>query len=186
MYRGRYLRVFAGLPLPDAFAQKLGGWIEACHEKYPRGLSLVKPANLHITLYFYGEKKAEEVKELVDCLASFQPAAIPASLGELGCFPNPRRARVFYIGLKQGQAEVTTLYQAFLKQVAPLGYLAEDKEFKPHLTFARNKDLQGIVTFPDFGQFIGSNFIFDRVVLFESRLKPGGAEYIPLKTVVLK
>jgi 2'-5' RNA ligase len=180
------LRVFAGLPLPESVQRKLEPWLANCRGQYKQGLSLVRPENLHITLYFYGEQRPAEVQALGEQMAHLQAAAIPAALGELDSFPNARRPRVFYIGLKQGQAEVMALYEAYLKLIAPLGYRPEGKAFVPHATFARNKSLSGPVPFPGYEQFVNLPFTFERVVLYESKLKPSGAEYIPLKIVLLK
>jgi len=65
------------------------------------GVSWVKEDNLHYTMRFIGEvgeDGARRVQEAADEAAA-PVAAFDAALGELGAFPNPRKARVIWIGM---------------------------------------------------------------------------------------
>ena len=109
------------------------------------------------------------------------------STGGLGCFPNPSRPRVVWIGLQNQVKALSALRDDVERLIAPLGYPTEDRLFSPHLTLgrvqrdARRPDVQKL------GELI-SNFPAPTaqpwqvagVSLIRSELKPTGAVYTPL------
>ena len=57
-----------------------------------------------------------------------------------GCFPNLRRPRVVWVGLKQGAKEMIALHDALEKPLLELGcYRREAREYTPHITLGRIK-----------------------------------------------
>jgi len=102
----------------------------------------VEPANLHVTLLFLGEVDDREVIQVCravgDCCASRPPFAM--SIETVGCFPNPRRPRVLWVGVGEGASEITELHDALELPLLELGcYRKEDRKFTPHITLGRVK-----------------------------------------------
>lgn len=176
------MRVFAGLALSDNIVRLIDRWCQSWAERQ-RGLKPVKPESLHVTLFFFGEKNKQDIGNLITALDRLHLKMIEASLGDISCFPNAAKPKVYYLGIAKGGGRVISLYESFMETILPLGYRKDTKGFTPHITFARSKKREPAVSLPGYGQINGKDFILDRLILFESRLKPDGAEYFPLKTV---
>ncbi len=190
MFGGLYLRVFAGIPLPDKAKQSIGIWIDENRNTF-KSLKFVNPELLHITLYFFGELEQEEVEKLKLSIAAFKGAAVKASLGGISFFPSFKKPNVFYISMEQGGGEVSEIYSQFELIIKKIGYISRGKKFIPHITFARRKKRKGDAGKADWSFFKSINFnirdiILDRLVLYQSVLKPEGPEYFPLKEILLE
>jgi 2'-5' RNA ligase len=102
----------------------------------------VEPDNLHLTLLFLGEVDERDVPpvcQLVAETAAKQPA-FAMTVESAGCFPNPRRPRVLWVGVTTGSQEVCTLHDALEQPLLDLGcYRREDRKYTPHITLGRIK-----------------------------------------------
>ena len=102
----------------------------------------VEPENLHVTLLFLGEVLMTDVPAIcaaVADVASSHPA-FPLSIETTGCFPNPRRPRILWVGVGEGALEVTALYDALQRPLLDLGcYRREERQYTPHITLGRVK-----------------------------------------------
>jgi 2'-5' RNA ligase len=118
---------------------------------------------LHLTLKFFGPvPDADALSGLVEgAVRAFEP--FPLSLGGGGAFPNPRRASVLWLGVRQGSAALGAL-------AAPFADPADDHPFRAHLTLARarrSRDLRAAVGAVDAcGE--SEPWAVEEVVLFES------------------
>jgi RNA 2',3'-cyclic 3'-phosphodiesterase len=179
------VRLFTGLPLPPAAAEAIADWTASWRGRFG-GLAWVEPGLMHISLHFFGEVDAAGAATLVADLDGVAGPAIRARSGAAGRFPPGNRVppRVIFLSLLEGAAEVAALQARYAARIAALGYRPEERPYVPHLTLARVKSapggLQEIAGGPDIA------FTFDRVVLYESILRPRGPEYRPLRTLVLE
>ncbi len=179
------MRLFTGLPVPAETAEAVERWTGEWRRRFPR-VGWVAAPLLHISLHFFGELPEEQARRLSDDLAGLRASAVRARTGEVGRFPPGRGAppRVIYLALAEGAAEVTGLQARYAQRIAALGYSPEARPFVPHLTLARVRRPE-----PGLEQIAGEpglTFTFDRLVLFESILRPQGPEYRPLQTLVLE
>jgi 2'-5' RNA ligase len=155
--------------------------LAALEDSFPR-LRCVKPAGVHLTLHFFGELPVKAVGDLIRILddpALIHPV-IKARLGTLGCFPGGGNPRVVWVGIEQAYDALKAYYMVYQSRIARLGYREDPKGFTPHITLARNRD--GRID-PARLREIGvpeTDFTFREIVLFQSVLKPSGAEYVPL------
>lgn len=178
------MRVFIALPLPPQTASELEPLLVALKNSFP-ALTTVKSRSLHFTLFFLGERTPAEVQKLSQLLKDFplKTKAIKTSLAErLGSFPEKGRFRVIWCGLKEGAEAITSLYLHLrsLLTEAKISLEHAEKDFKPHLTLARNKGSYGDTTALQNFRVTAKEFYLERLVLFQSILKPTGAEYKPL------
>ncbi len=65
-----------------------------------------------------------------------------------------------------------------------MGYAQGGRPFVPHITVARVRRGAAAADLPSFEPHRGARVTLDRLVLFRSILKPTGAEYHPLTTVL--
>lgn len=183
------LRSFIAIELPAALQEAI---YRACLPlRQALGSSLVRwvpPQNLHLTLKFLGDVSSANLdllKQMLRAETERQPPFV-LEIGALGSFPNPKRARVIWVGI-QAPAALTTLQRNIETAAARLGYLSEERRFSPHLTVGRVSqhvtiaDQQKIRTLLESTQIgvIGQAQVMS-VCLFRSDLQPTGAVYTPL------
>jgi 2'-5' RNA ligase len=183
------VRVFTGLPLPEAALGRLAAVVAELKRRYP-GLKVVGPEGLHITLIFFGELSEAQVAAL-DALLDGEGLKVPAIravLGGAGQFPPRGMPRVIFCPVLEGAAPVKKLHGALCELVREGGSLPleETRELTPHVTVARNRGLP--VNMAEVRALFGfeEEVLLDRLVLFQSILKPRGAEYRHLKTVLFR
>jgi 2'-5' RNA ligase len=102
----------------------------------------VEQENIHVSLLFLGEVADRDVHDICravgDCCASQDAFAL--TLAGVGCFPNPRRPRVVWVGVSDGAAELTGLHEALEPPLLDLGcYRREERQYTPHVTLGRVK-----------------------------------------------
>lgn len=160
-----------------------------------RGVSAVRPENLHYTLRFLGDVSDETKGSLMGILkgAHIDERPFSVRIQGTGAFPNPVKPRVVWAGCAPGDEEpmmrLARLVDAFTEE---LGLGERDKPFVPHLTLARVKVRAGrgmdaataIVKAEretDYGEARA-----ERVHLVESTLTDQGPQYRDLLEVPLQ
>jgi RNA 2',3'-cyclic 3'-phosphodiesterase len=135
------MRTFLGIDLGEKIRDRLVSLQENLAGDAP-GVKWVEPANLHVTLLFLGEVDDREVLDI--CRAAQGAVAdLPAfamSIEGTGCFPNPRRPRVIWVGIGKGTEEVCAVHDAIEVPLLNLGcYRREARAYTPHVTLGRNR-----------------------------------------------
>ena len=145
----------------------------------------------HATLWFFGSTAEERIPELQRALAA-AAAQVPVftmKIRGVGTFGGPRHPRVVWLGLESGPG-LADLFAAMVARLAPGGWEPEPRAFRPHLTLGRISALRDARRFGETIERCREIAIPDQavreLVLFESRLRPGGAEHVPLGRYALK
>ncbi len=186
------LRTFLAIDLPSSLQLVIGQHIRTVKRELC-GLSWSKLENLHINLKFLGdttERQVDQIRQAVEpAISHVSPFVV--ELKGFGVFPDDRSPRVLWIGLGGALDRLITLAGCVGQAVVPLGFPQEDRPFRPHLTVARvKKDHRavsrtlhtlGVFTAP----FLCGSLPVERVTLFKSELRPGGAVYTKLWDVPL-
>ena len=179
------MRLFVAMDIPEDVRSSLAA-LTAKLRPACRNARWVRIEGLHLTLKFIGETPAEKTEMTKAALASIPPRApIPITFRGLGFFPDDRRPRVLWAGTKAGP-ELAALAGAIETALEPLGIPREQREFSPHLTLARLESPRVLEAFQDSVRNVG-RLAFGRTIaeefhLYQSVLKPGGAEYTRLAT----
>ncbi len=183
-------RLFIAIELPPHILDHISAIQDWLRERVPpRTVRWVAPQGIHLTLKFLGDVPVRQQEALQEALAQAVRGHAPFQLaaGGMGCFPNPRRPRVAWVGVHENPEALQRLRDAVEAQIAPLGYPTEARPFHPHLTLgrvrrdARRSDVQAL------GTLIAESALQQRetwtvreVTLVRSQLKPSGAVYTPL------
>lgn len=138
------LRTFIAIDLGRTIRERLVA-LQTGFAKDMAGVKWVEPENLHVTLLFLGEvndralpELCRTVEEVTQTLPSFS-----MSVEGTGCFPNPRRPRIVWVGVGAGAQQVCTLHDALEPPLLALGcYRREDRKYTPHVTLGRLKGEQ--------------------------------------------
>ena len=142
----------------------------------------VPPENLHVTLRFLGETEESGVAPLIAALDGVTAGTPPCrlSLGSLGAFPDVRRPRVIWLGLKgTGTAALRSLQRRIEERVTELGWEREGRPFSPHLTLGRVRPGGAAPPGGDWARAAVPELAFrvEEAVLMRSDLRPDGARY---------
>jgi RNA 2',3'-cyclic 3'-phosphodiesterase len=185
------VRLFVALELDDQ-ARALLAADQRLLDGLGRAVRWVDPAQIHLTLQFLGEVADPQVPPLtavLDTLAA-QPA-FDFQIEGLGTFGSPRSPRIIWVGVRLPNPPLMSLQKACQDRLADLGFRPEERAFKPHLTLGRVKDfgagrlihetIEGVR--PQLGKVLVQRAT--EVVLFESALRPQGAQYIAAYKVPL-
>jgi 2'-5' RNA ligase len=135
------LRTFIAVPLDKPVRDR----IIALQESLARTGTDVKwtePENLHVTLLFLGEVDDRAVIDVCRRVAEVCQRHAPFTLDveTAGCFPNPRRPRVLWVGVGAGTQEVCALHDGLEPPLLELGcYRREERQYTPHITLGRVK-----------------------------------------------
>ena len=132
------MRSFIALEMPPEVKEFAAGLIK---ELRPSGADVkwVEPANLHLTLKFLGEVDPGVTADIITALDSACAGRHALGLNAAGCgaFPNARAPKVVWLGLGGQTDLVAQMARAVETALEPLGFEAEKRAFKPHLTLGR-------------------------------------------------
>lgn len=180
------IRSFIACPLPENVIESLSAIQEELKKKR-FSVRWVNPENIHLTIKFLGDIQQDRVSDLSGCLneTAMQFRQFPVSLKGLGVFPTIRRPGVIWAGIGgnvEGLMEMQKQVEAVL---AEMGFPKEEKKFKAHLTLGRIKeriDPKALLKAFEECEALDAqqDFLLDRLVLYRSRLTPGGAIYSQL------
>lgn len=182
------MRLFVALDLPEAVRGSLAKVIQQLKTTC-REARWVRPESMHLTLKFIGhaiadgdQQKLGDLRAALATVDSSEP--IDIHFRGIGFFPDERRPRVVWCGI-QATPNLAQIASEIDRVLQPLGIPRETRDFVPHLTLARIDpprrvdDLAraaGQLQSADFGSARESQFF-----LFQSKLKPSGAEYTKIR-----
>lgn len=164
-----------GLPSPVRRAVK--EFTDRIKKELPR-MKWVEPENLHITLRFVGEVDEFRVPVIRSAAreASETTGKFDISLGCVGAFPNPRKARILWLGLDDGSRESVFLFSSLEKKLVKAGFEAERKRYHPHITLARLRNPSSLAL-ESFNPPTNLSFSASNFTLYQSTLTPQGPIY---------
>jgi 2'-5' RNA ligase len=185
------MRLFVALDIDEPIRERVAQFRDEMRA-LADGVRWVGAETFHITLQFLGETgKLEAIKT---ALASVTAQPITLTFRGGGFFPNPQRARVFWVGI-ESDAALQLLVDRIGNALAPLGFERDYEQYHPHLTLARagsgrphsrpgDKAAPGLQQLrvkldtmppPEFGTMTAHHFI-----LYQSTLSPSGSRYTKL------
>ena len=134
------------------------------------------PENVHLTLKFLGEVRAEALDDIRAALGEVcaEHAPFEAMLAELGAFPSARRAKILWVGVGTGSDRLRYLAADIDDALAPLGFKREKRPYVPHLTIGRVRGRPANFDLPSTRE---AGFRVRRAELTESTLAAEGAVY---------
>lgn len=136
-------RLFIALPVPTAVKQGIQQVQERLRRELPDGCaSWTRPEQWHLTLKFLGNVDVVQVRELSGVLGEVCEKFAPLKLraAHVGCFPNLRKPRVVWVGVRDDADQLAGLAKAV--EAAAAGFTTEEREgkFTGHITIARIKN----------------------------------------------
>ena len=135
----------------------------------------------HLTVQFLGDAADIDAVTAAFAREPLDPGVGEIRLGGADALGNRRRARIVALRLHD-EAWTRELAAQVEQRLGPLGHARDPKEkaFLPHLTLARFReptDLRALCAAIG-SEPIGSAWAVEEVVLYESRLRPQGAQHL--------
>ncbi len=185
MKTGDEVRAFIAIELPESVKSFLKS-ISAELKKCGGPVKWVRPEGIHLTLKFLGSVPNDLLHRIQEAAQPLFEKQQPTQLHvcNLGAFPDLKRPRVVWAGLEDPAGVLVPLVNRLETVMEPLGFPKENRPFNPHLTLGRFKSNERnselIEAIRQKMDITGPSFVADHAVLFESVLKPSGAEYLQL------
>ena len=134
-----FLRTFIATDFPPAIQNSIQEQINILRNTLgDSSIRWVPVQNIHITLKFLGDvspARVDALQRIIKDTADSNPA-FDIHIKGLGSFPNPKRARVLFIGI-QASAELEAFQRGIESACQRVGFKSEMRPFSPHLTIGR-------------------------------------------------
>ncbi len=182
------MRAFVAIHLEHSILLSISGFIKELSSKY-RSVRWTRPENLHLTLKFLGEVQDSKAYELADKLREALPRheVFTLSLKGTGGFPGLDKPRVLWIGIEPSEA-LQRLYTTVQGVCSAKGFMADDKDFRAHLTIGRVKstpEADLISTLIKYKNHPWGKGTVNAVALMKSTLRPEGPIYSSIAQIAL-
>jgi RNA 2',3'-cyclic 3'-phosphodiesterase len=144
----------------------------------------VAPDLWHVTVQYLGDISHAQKEQVIELLEKWQPPPewnnITLRLSGVGAFPSPFSARVLWLGIQKNQSLInaqTTLQE----ELSQIGLGSDEKDFSPHLTLARFRNLFNATSLTQLGgrKHFG-DYPVTELILFESVVENHMKKYIPI------
>lgn len=182
------VRSFVALPCPPGLRSEVA---EARREwrQTPADVKWADPARTHLTLRFLGDASPAALEALHAKLEATARRASPVTLvpGNTGAFPSWSAARVLWVGFDDAEGALARLATEVEADARSAGFEPVERPFVPHLTLGRvdgREARAAIETVRKWRPASGAEEV-EEMILFESRLGPGGATHTPLARYAL-
>lgn len=184
------MRLFIALDIPSEIRERLNQYVDRVRVFAPDA-RWARIESLHVTLKFIGEVKDTKVQEIKTALTHITTQPFRVEFKQIGFFPAPKSARVFWAGVNASEA-LPQLAAAIEQSLEPLGIAREKRAYHAHLTLARAPEdnrqcfrlLQERLAAeeaPQFGTMTAQEFF-----LYQSQIMRGGARYTRLQRFPLQ
>ena len=183
------VRSFICIEIPQEIISYIGT-VQHHLRSTARGVRWTRPEGIHLTLKFLGDVAVDRI-ELIAQAVAVAVANTPVFtviLDRLGFFPNSRRPKVIWVGLKDPSNQLAACQSGIEKVLVPLGFPAEERRFSPHLTLARIKnpnESSDLISQMGRQKIDALEFTAHEVVIKRSDLRPDGAVYTSLRSIGL-
>ena len=188
------IRSFIALELPSSTQDDIIWQTANLRKHYPFPvIRWVKHGNIHLTLKFLGDVTKTDLKLLTNSIACQASGIEPFSISfsNLGIFPNIRKPRIIWIGIKT-PTNLAEIQSRIDDLTSSLGIQIEKKPFSPHITLGRfgknNLMLDSENLIAEMGSTVVNSIATIKITeikIFKSDLKPDGPEYTAIHNIPL-
>lgn len=131
-------RLFVAVPAPPSVISTAESWVLRLKDRLAFA-RWVHPQDLHLTLQFLGDVARERIDRIAQAIGQAAAGAAPFSLHfqGLGVFGKPSAPSVLWAGVQGEVEKLGQLQRRIEDAMETLGFAAENRPYKPHLTLAR-------------------------------------------------
>ena len=185
------IRAFLAIEPPEDILLSVRRLQEALKRDVQGRLAWTRPGSLHITLKFFGDVSADDVRQISQAVQNRLQARWSANLKieKPGVLPDARNPRVLWCGTSGDVEKLATLQKQLEADFSLIGFAGQGRTFQAHLTLARIRDpreVSGVDSaLTGHATFSAGEFPVRDLILFQSKLTPQGAIYTRLASFPL-
>jgi 2'-5' RNA ligase len=165
-------RLFVAVDLPESTRQLLANLDPHIH-----GVRWTHPAQMHLTLGFFGDVPENVDLKLREKLTAIQFGAFFLPVNGVGSFSAKGAPKIVWIGVGKAHPHLFQIYKRVQEAALAVGLEPELRPWHPHITLARCRDVsaQALRKFlqPNTGFDAGMTRV-DAFHLYSSKLTPAG------------
>ena len=165
-------RLFVAIDLPELTRQLVAGL-----DPHIRGVQWVDPAQMHLTLSFFGDVPDDIDLALRKKLSAIEFGAFFLPIVGVGTFSAKGAPKIIWIGVGKAHPHLFQIHKRVQEAALAAGLEPELKPWHPHITIARCRD----VSAQSLRKFLQSNAEYDTGMvrvddfhLYSSKLTPSG------------
>ena len=165
-------RLFVAIDLPEPTRQLLTGL-----DPHIRGVRWIDPAQMHLTLAFFGEVADELDLALREKLNAIEFAAFFLPIAGVGTFPAKGAPKIIWIGVGKAHPHLFQIHKRVHEAALAARLEPELRPWHPHITIARCRDVapQSLRNFLKANDNLDAGMIHvDAFYLYSSKLTPAG------------
>jgi RNA 2',3'-cyclic 3'-phosphodiesterase len=167
-------RLFVSLELPGSITKRLAELDPHLH-----GVRWLDPRQMHLTLAFLGNVRAETQDTLCEKLKAISWKRFFLPLVGLGTFPNKGWPKIVWIGVGTGHPHLFQLHKRVQEALLAAGIEPDLRSFHPHVTLARCRDVSPQTIRP----FLKSHADFDAGMIHVESFQLNSSELTPAGSV---
>ncbi len=169
-------RLFVALRPPRVIRERLLGLMGGVP-----GARWQDDGQIHITLRFIGEVDSRMAEDVAAMLGSVRGAPLELRLNGCGMFDTRGRPNAIWAGVSPREA-LAALHRKTDQAIVRAGLEPERRAYLPHITLARLPGSAGPVDrwLAEHAALASEPFAIDAMILYESHLGTGGANYEPV------
>lgn len=179
------IRTFLAVETDEAVRRRLARAGEEIDDPAAK-IRWVSAENLHVTLKFLGEVAEGDVAQVcgVSEGAAAEIEAFDFRVAGVRCIPPSGRLQMIWAAAVDATGRMAALQSLLESRLARLGFREERRAFRPHITMARIKQCRSPGAIREaasaFAETDFGTVHCDELVVFSSKLSPGGPIYAPL------
>jgi 2'-5' RNA ligase len=180
------IRAFLAIEPPEDILQAMSRLQEKLKREISGRISWTKPQGQHLTLKFFGDITAEDIKNICAAVENriVSGSSLNLKIEKMGVFPDARRPQVLWCGVTGDVEKLSVLQKQLDSDFASIGFPKEDRPFRAHLTLGRIKESRGLSGISEaltkHNAFAAGEFGCKELILFQSRLLQQGSVYTKL------
>ncbi len=125
-------RLFVAIDLPESMRQLLAGL-----DPHIRGMRWTDPAQIHLTLGFFGDVPEDIERKLREKLTAIQFGAFFLPVNTLGSFSAKGAPKIIWIGVGKAHPHLFQIHKRVQEAALAVGIEPELRPWHPHVTIAR-------------------------------------------------
>ncbi len=165
-------RLFVAIDLPESTRQLL-----ADLDPHIRGTRWTDPAQMHLTLGFFGDVPEDIGLKLQEKLSAIQFGAFFLPVNGVGSFPPKGAPKIIWIGVGKAHPHLFQIHKRVQEAALAVGIEPDLRPWHPHVTIARCRDVssQSVRNFlKAHSDFDAGMIRVDAFHLYSSKLSPAG------------
>jgi 2'-5' RNA ligase len=165
-------RLFVAIDLPESTRQLL-----ASVDPQIRGVRWIEPAQIHLTLAFFGDVADDIDPALREKLGAIDFGAFFLPIVGVGTFSAKGAPKIIWVGVGKAHPHLFQIYKRVQEAALAAGLEPELRPWHPHITIARCRDVsaQSLRKFLKENEDLDAGMIrVDAFHLYSSKLTPTG------------